>query len=460
MAPNKRKRSDCGICTEVLSLHSCSVCDFSSCRGCLQTWCLERADRDPSCPGCKVMWREEEKKEMLTLKFVSTRLREKRKEILLAQEYGRMEATVPFAMKKEAERKRAEVEKTLYSVLARASREGETEEIARMRSEARLALQRIYMVLHTLDLQTRGIRSRKCGVPTCSGWVDFNTSHCLSCGERTCSQCGCLSTEGHVCDPSVVESIRAIERDCKPCPSCGASSYRTEGCPTMWCANCHSFWNWDSSRVIRSSGTSPHNPDHRAWLRGSTSSSAPPREAGDIPCGGIIDKTRLISLLQSGIDRASREGNLRSPTIQIARLLIDVRNAVCACHTTLRPLYPLSHNAAWNADLCLDLRVSFILSKISKDKFESSVEARVKKEAANTEMGRILEAFTFCGVDVFLRLEEESQDYNKWGDFLSELMVLKQISMVAMQDVSKKFGRKTPRLTDAWRWDVPRRGIL
>ena len=189
-----------------------------------------------------------------------------------------------------------------------------------------------------------------------------------------------------------------------------------------------------------------------------SSSSLPPRELGDIPCGGVVEKGTLIPRLQTGIDFLMRNERLgheeKNALIMMANWFLVVRDSVSNAHSLMRPLYPCD---TIDFSACLDLRISYLLSEISKERFEAAVETRTKKFSFKREVGRVLETFNFAGVDVLLRLADGAEDSSVWVRHVTEFQSLKDVFNNACEALCKSYGMKSPRLTNAWKWSIPGR---
>lgn len=88
-----------------------------------------------------------------------------------------------------------------------------------------------------------------------------------------------VDTSGHTCDPNLVETMKAIQKETKACPKCGISIYKIEGCSQMWCTNCHTAFDWNTRRIETGR---IHNPHYYDWQRKNNNGTAP-RVPGDIP---------------------------------------------------------------------------------------------------------------------------------------------------------------------------------
>jgi hypothetical protein len=81
--------------------------------------------------------------------------------------------------------------------------------------------------------------------------------HCNACFQPTSPKAN--ATE-HVCDKGVLESLKAIEASCTPCPGCHVDIFKTVGCDHMNCTNCGIHFSYKTGRKLNIS-TNNHYPN-------------------------------------------------------------------------------------------------------------------------------------------------------------------------------------------------------
>ena len=99
--------------------------------------------------------------------------------------------------------------------------------------------------------------------PCCPGFLN-SLFKCGLCSVPVCKACHEVLTDTHKCDPDVVASVAAIRADTKGCPTCGTRIFRTEGCPQMWCPDCHTTFDWNTGEIETGS---IHNPHYYEYMR-------------------------------------------------------------------------------------------------------------------------------------------------------------------------------------------------
>ncbi len=135
----------------------------------------------------------------------------------------------------------------------------------------------IYNTGNAVNIQ----RKVKCITTGCKGYFD-NDLVCRLCNIQVCEHCQEEKRKEHVCNPDVIENIKAIMTETKPCPNCNTNIFKILGCSQMFCTLCHTVFDWETGRIDRGR---VHNPHYFEWRRGRNLIT--PREIGDLPCGGL-----------------------------------------------------------------------------------------------------------------------------------------------------------------------------
>jgi hypothetical protein len=135
-----------------------------------------------------------------------------------------------------------------------------------------------------------------CAVPECRGFLDTKSNLCNVCSRPTCRKClqpidGTMAA-AHVCDEAVLKENSLIRTQCKPCPKCGESISKTEGCDQMFCIRCKTAFSWNTGLIEKGR---IHNPHYYELLR-KENNGVIPREPGDNPGCEDEDFERLHPL--------------------------------------------------------------------------------------------------------------------------------------------------------------------
>ena len=116
-------------------------------------------------------------------------------------------------------------------------------------------------------------------------------SVCNLCASNICLDCHeIIRTKDHLCNKDIVESIKAVFKESRPCPKCSALISKIEGCDQMFCTQCHTTYSWNTGELITGF---VHNPHYFAWLD-EQKKKLPVRI--NIACEEFISYERLISI--------------------------------------------------------------------------------------------------------------------------------------------------------------------
>ena len=343
--------SECDICCERhATVRSCATCAYSVCRQCAKRLTVEHQESRGHCPQCQREWTVAELNERLGKSFYNRSYRAARQARLLTQNLPLVNAMIPAA-EQELRRRQLHQEFVRLSGLVRRERRYDLIDDLRAVHQAIISVNE-----HDPMGGTSAAAPLQCAHAGCDGLVlDRESGECPQCRRFTCDRCRCPRGAHHVCDPDTVASVRTIGALCRPCVRCSAPSVREEGCPVMWCVQCHAFWHWDTGRLIDTRNHTPHNPDHRDFVATGRNNLQFPRarEIGDVPCGGLVDAEALhLALL--------REFS-RTLNIHIGSEII--MNAAEALHEAqnLREQYPVVWHDALSAR---PLHIAFLVGDL------------------------------------------------------------------------------------------------
>ena len=218
---------ECPICIEKFNRSNrkeivCSFCQHTSCRTCTETYILN-STAEPSCMNCKKDWSVDFVRDNMTKTFCETKLKEHRENILYDREKSLLPATQGYIqMLKEKNR-----------ISERIS------ELWRLRNDIEKQIdeekRRIREIENTDTTVSKQKFVRPCPMTNCRGFL--STSYkCGTCNVWVCPDCkeikGFNKDTAHTCDPETIKSIKAIESETKPCPNCGVSIFKIDGCFT------------------------------------------------------------------------------------------------------------------------------------------------------------------------------------------------------------------------------------
>jgi hypothetical protein len=297
----------------------------------------------------------------------------------------------------------------------------------------------------------------RCPAEGCRGFLS-QAYVCGVCDKKTCSDClellpaavsGASSgeTKEHTCKPESVESAKAIKKETRPCPKCGARIFKLEGCDQMYCTmeGCGTAFSWNSGQIVTGR---IHNPHYYEWLRRNGGGTAP-REAGDIPCGGIPAVwafTRLV-IRCSGF------------TTEEKNILLEIHRNLTEFEQRLRE-YPATRPAVANKEL----NVFYLMNKMTEDEWRRQLELSEAKFNRKREIGQILQTLVTAAAEILQgivgRLEESARipiADAAVGDWvrttaLPMLESLRAYTNDAYKALAKAQHMAVPQITERWFW--------
>jgi hypothetical protein len=122
------------------------------------------------------------------------------------------------------------------------------------------------------------VYNRPCPLEECNGFVDTSKWVCGTCKKHICKECFSEKDEVHECNKDMVETVKMIMKESRPCPKCSIYIHKTEGCDQMWCTQCHTTFSYQTGEIHVGR---THNPMYYQWLR--ETRGTVPREPGDDP---------------------------------------------------------------------------------------------------------------------------------------------------------------------------------
>ena len=234
---------------------------------------------------------------------------------------------------------------------------------------------------------------QRCPAEGCRGYLS-TAYKCGVCAKYTCNECLVVKGENrdaeHTCNEEAKASTALIRRETKPCPKCGVRIYKIDGCDQMFCTQetCHTSFSWNTGHIVTGA---IHNPHYYEYLR-HRNGGAMPREAGDIPCGGL-----------PAVWQFSRE----IYAIPAAAMSIDEKNLILSVHRCLSdmadvrlPDYPARRPANANKDI----NINYLMNELDETNWQKLLEQRETRFERKREIGQILTTFTHVGSEMIRNL--------------------------------------------------------
>lgn len=221
---------ECGICCEkynnspVRKKIEC-VCGFDCCVTCIKTFILDDIN-DAKCMSCKQTLGREFLIDNISYAFVDKDYKKHREQLLVDIQMSKMEETQAIIeQEKEINKIREEVNE-INAVISNLITE-------KYKLEENIYNLRTY--------KTNSIKDKvrffgHCSVDTCNGFINASWE-CGICETKVCKTCKerltyeeLLDSRLHECDQALLDTIKHIKSECKPCPKCKISIHRIDGC--------------------------------------------------------------------------------------------------------------------------------------------------------------------------------------------------------------------------------------
>jgi len=432
----------CVICLETYTKElrlkvTCPYCPSNACRGCVQRYLLTTYE-DPHCLGCKRGWNREFIDLHLTKTFRNGPLRKHRAKVLMDREKAMLPAMQIFveATKniRSLREENSEVQKalrkkelvrieilrgrdTLRRSLQDATNDKDRKKILadiglncdeygrneghlmRIRFDNETIARNITRSQNILDGREENdnrateVREfiQRCPGEDCRGYLS-TAYKCGVCAKYACSDCLAIKGDSrdseHTCNEEAKATAAMIRRETKPCPKCGVRIFKIDGCDQMFCtqSTCHTAFSWNTGRIVTGA---IHNPHYYEYLRHRNGGEMP-REAGDIPCGGLPlawQFSREILLIPAAI-LSTEQKNLILSVHRCLTDMVDVR----------LPDYPARQAAAANKDI----NIHYLMNEMTEADWQKNLEQRETRFERKKEIGQILTTFAHVGAE-FIR---------------------------------------------------------
>lgn len=274
-----------------------------------------------------------------------------------------------------------------------------------------------------------------CGVKVCQ-----TCRECVAASEATSETCG-EAGEQHICDKERVETIHLLMRETKPCPTCAALIYKTDGCDQMWCTQCRTAFSWHTGQKEKGR---IHNPHYYEWVRRTQGSV--PREPGDGPrdaCAedGLREFT-YNELLNRAAKRAriSREAFFADVDKHYHCEAVDLLRAFWNLLAEVRQ-YKANRGAVDQVERdrvtsLEDYAVSYLVGFCDEKAWGYDILEAEKKAAFEVALFQVYDMFYNAGRDIYNSISEESPI----GQALKQLVTLRSFAIKELEKIYKRFG--------------------
>ena len=227
-------------------------------------------------------------------------------------------------------------------------------------------------------------------------------------------------------------------------------------CDQMWCTQdgCQTAFSWNTGHIV--TGV-VHNPHYYEWLRRQNNGQMP-RQAGDIPCGGLPNAWQFTRLIQNtSLNQAER-----THIANIHRCFGDT------IHVRL-PDFPARRLANTNKDI----DVKYLMNELSEGDWQKTLEQRETRFERKKEFGQIFTTFAHVGSEMIRTIEAEATMATRHGGtaaslasrpemiafmaryrevLLPQILDLRIYTNKSLMDAGKRSGCAFPQIDKDWHY--------
>ncbi len=429
---------DCSICYEKLNKSTrkpitCPSCSVSACATCIKRFLLD-GPLYPECMHCRHQWNDEFLRSNLPPSWVNKEYKLHREKVLLDSAKARVAETQIFIEVMNRQREIQTLIKSFHkniSVLEEQIRE--TNALCNEQRRLHTNLNRFIkgeIDMNPLDnfIPESERTERKqfimpCPLGECKGFLS-SAYKCGLCGKKICKDCHVeKTTDDHVCDQQIKESLSAIKKDSKTCPSCGTNIFKISGCDQMWCTQCNTAFSWKTGKIMTEG---IHNPHYFEWLRnnGQDTAAALNRNRGG-NCGNGYQ-----------VDRRLPNKNNIPKINNLARLIRHI----------IRVEIP-QYNTGNRADPNRDIRIAYLVNTMSETDFKTTLQKRERNRAKKHQLHSIFTMFVQVADDLFGQYLNAT-DKVVLEEIMKQLEALRKYVNTSFENTYKQFQTSTVLVID------------
>lgn len=239
---------------------------------------------------------------------------------------------------------------------------------------------------------------KKCGNTNCNGMLsDENITNnnylCTICSSITCKNCELIVLKKpHTCDKNILENIKVLKKETKPCPTCLSRIYKTEGCSQMYCVSCFTVFDWNTGLIDTGK---IHNPEYVQSFKYYN------RDPLDIQCGRELEHKFWSE-----------------PTHNYNKLVKDLKFAgyFCAFYNSRGCISKKVNKFTNETSINRNIRIEYLNGKIDEKKYKQICLENIKFAKKEKELLDIVITFMNCGTEIFFRIfqywDNETKDLN------------------------------------------------
>lgn len=447
--------TECQICFEKYnnSNHKKVSCEYgdcsnSACKACIRTYLLNTVN-DPHCMECKKIWTEQFIVTHLNRSFITSDYKTHRKTLLLEREISKMPETMAAANKYKRIEDQRKITETILNKIKEVKRL--SERLTQEYNESN-RLTALLVTGRVKEPEERRKFIMPCPNNDCRGYLSTQYK-CDLCKLFTCHECheliGLTKDDPHECKEENKQSAELIRKETKPCPTCGTRISKISGCDQMWCPECHKAFSWNTGLV--DNGVI-HNPHFYQYQRDNAGANDPPRNPGDIVCGGLCHWQELNGFVIKKIRGGTvMPGNTTEPAKDLRILLSDLHRFIQ--HITNVDLVHVRNKVRDLSDF-EEVRCKYILKHISKDELARYIYQNDFLRKKLTEMLHIYELFSVVGIETFAKLIDSKNTGEEFAaeciQNIEEYNKLREYCNKQFKTISLTYNQTVPCVNKSW----------
>jgi len=275
----------------------------------------------------------------------------------------------------------------------------------------------------------------KCPDGECRGFLS-TAYKCGTCQKWACSDClvikGLEKDAAHTCEPGQKETVALIIKESKACPKCGERISKIDGCDQMWCIDCHTAFSWTTGAIVNGI---VHNPHYYEYLR-KQGGGAAPRNAGDVPCGGVPYWRHLYAAVDKVDD----------PTKKLIQAIHRITSEISDQHIG-------GYQGHFNVNDNGDLGVQYLIKEIDKEAMKKELVKRELKRNKQVAIRAILEMFVNTSTMMLTQIVNEKP--TKTEDLYPLLLAYENLRVYvndSLLNVSRMKNCTVPQIMPDWKY--------
>ena len=344
--------TECLICFEKKKdthLFKCHHCKYKNCIDCHKIYLLS-SSLDQHCMNCRTIIPFLYFIELFSSKWIFGAYKISRYEVLLNKEKKLFPLTIDYISNKKKEALLIEKKKELEKQII----------------EINIQINELNIQNHSSKTKTQ--YTYACPIEKCKGFLNKDFL-CGLCDQSICKRCYTEQKEEHICDPNLIETFNSIQKEARPCPTCGEFISKINGCDQMFCIQCGTAFSWITGIIEKGIIHNPHayhyfenHPDYRDhYIQNQNNRCGPPN---------IRDMT---TTRVKGLTTTDDYEYMKKVHRNIAEFRVYVRD---------RYLQTLQDHTDHNSDL----RIRYIKNEITEKKFKENLHMRSKKRYFNNQL--------------------------------------------------------------------------